>query len=416
MELDPVQVEAVAAARERPLVIITGGPGTGKSTIVKHIVPQLPGPVLLLAPTGKAAQVLSAMLVDSGSNQNRAAETMDKLLASPVRLAENAGGSVLVDETSMSSMETLSQVLRAVRPKKIILVGDEDQLAPPGGTPVLPLLLRDPGVHVVRLTRTFRQNGQSRLAQAIRAVQAGTPLSALPLPPPGSAGAEDTSFLVRLTQDWRAAAVELCRTLPRPQFLCLTRVTCQALNTLVQTTLNQHAQTVCALQGSSGGGSGGTTLRLGDPVMCTENYYDDATDMLVVANGCMGVAAVRNGRVGLAYRTVSPVTCRPVEFFDALDMENKQPKTKFDLAYAMTTHKAQGDQFERVVVVLDADKFLRPSRSLLYTALSRAQKQCVLVCARLADADAMIRTVPPLRVDLPPLLYQPAPKRGKQEI
>jgi exodeoxyribonuclease V alpha subunit len=380
MELDTLQREVIELVKKRPFVVLSGPPGCGKSTILKQIVQILPQPVLCIAPTGKAAQVLKTIVQDTP------VMTMDKLLISPDIMQQHFGGCLLVDETSMCSMEKLAAVCREVRPKRLCLVGDVDQLPPPGETAIFPALLNDDNIPKVRFTKVFRQNNNTGLYKTIQSIQRGE-----------TTFTEDETFKCIWGGDSSKHIIDICRQFLInqkivPQFMCLSNLTRHEVNTLVQRTVNPGARTL----GKDG-------ILMGDPVICTDNAYCKSSGALLVANGTMGIACVRNGKHCIVYKTVNE-RGQMIEFVDSRNSKVNKYLTMFELAYCITIHKSQGDQFKHVVAIIDVERYMKPPRSLLYTAISRAQETCIVLAVSKPGVDTMIRHVAPVHVEFKKLI------------
>lgn len=362
--LSDLQRHAVATALSNGLMVLTGGPGTGKTTTVEAIVQAheaLELRVRLCAPTGRAAKRMSEA-------SGREASTIHRLLEwSPATGSFSRGADepldadlVLVDEASMLDLTLARALLEAIPPTaSLVLVGDVDQLPPVGAGQVLRELIASERAPVVRLDTVFRQAQRSAIVRGAHAILAGR------VPPPtprGEKGPGDL-FLVR-ADDADAIAERLAGTLRRipeaygldarrdVQVLVPMRkgpLGTERLNALLQAELNP----------ASARGAG---LRAGDKVMQLRNDYE---------------REVFNGDIGWVQRVEDGVTY--VAFDSGLRSYKADELDALTLAYASTIHKAQGSEFPAVVVVLHGAHSVLLSRALVYTAVTRARRLVVIV-------------------------------------
>lgn len=365
MQLAPAQKAALDLAATAPVMVLTGGPGTGKTTIVRALLYQLQaeGAVALAAPTGRAAR---RMAEATGSE----ASTLHRLLG--YRPGEGFrrddddpldAQAVVVDEASMVDQALMAALLRAVRPgTRLILVGDADQLPSVGAGNVLADLLAAGAVPHVRLTEIFRQAQQSRIVVEAHRILAGEPPRA-PRDPDGS-----DFFVVRADDPARAA--ELIRTMVAERIPArfglhpiddiqvlapMHRGVCgaQQLNELLQAALNPDGAPA---------ERGKRRYRVGDKVMQVRNDYDKE-----VFNGDLGRIAALTTK-GLAVR-----------FDDRLIDYEGEALDNLVLAYACSVHKSQGSEYPAVVVPMLTEHWVMLQRNLLYTALTRGKRLVVLV-------------------------------------
>ena len=374
------QRRAVSEAVKRGLLVITGGPGTGKTTIINCILSLLGENVLLAAPTGRAAKRMSEAT-------GHEAKTLHRLLEFAgdegkfLRDEQNPLDCqcVIVDEMSMVDVFLMRSLLRALRPgTRLILVGDADQLPSVGAGNVLGDILKSGVLPSVRLTDIFRQSEESLIVLNAHRINHGeAPL----LNQKGS----DFFFERRFQPEEAAQAiVGLCQSrLPRflgtadpirdIQVLSPTKKSgagVRQLNALLQAALNPpEARKREILYGD-------TAFRLGDKVMHVKNNYqlawkdDDGTEGEGVFNGDVGFIT----QVDCQDRMVT------VRYDDERTVEyDYQQLEELELAYCLSVHKSQGSEFPCVVMPVVGGPPRLLTRNLFYTALTRAKRLVVLV-------------------------------------
>jgi exodeoxyribonuclease V alpha subunit len=387
--LTAAQMAAVQAALSSRVAVLTGGPGTGKTTTVRSIIrlAEAAGARTLLAsPTGRAAKRLSEAT-------GRPAQTIHRLLefkpAEGMAFQRNdenplEADLVIVDEASMLDLLLTNHLLKAIPPgAHLLLVGDVDQLPSVGAGSVLHDVITavegsapDAGVaRVIRLNTIFRQPAGSYIITNAHRINAGQ------MPVFDNRSAADF-FLFKEEEPDRAAdlIVELVQErIPRRFGLKPDEI--QVLSPMHRgdagvTNLNARLQAaLCPPQPRSPERQmGGRAYRLGDRVMQTRNNYDKE-----VFNGDMG----RISDISLEMQTVSVRMDERVVQYDFLELD------ELVHAYAISIHKAQGSEFPAVVVPMLPSHYMMLQRNLLYTAVTRAQRLVVLVGSPRAIAIAV---------------------------
>lgn len=370
--LAPSQQQALKQALTSKVLVLTGGPGVGKTTLINSVLKILVAKkvrCLLCAPTGRAAK---RMTEATGME----AKTIHRLLEVDPRKAgftRNESrpldcGLLVVDETSMVDVRLMHSLLRALPPSSsLLLAGDVDQLPSVGPGTVLRDLIESGVVSVARLTEVFRQAAHSRIITTAHAINRGE-IPADPAADPAS----DFFFVPRLDPGKMIATlVEMVkRRIPQKfghdsirdiQVLSPMNkgpLGVQELNLRLQAELNP------ARENESGVDKFGWHFRPRDKVIQTENNYDKE-----VFNGDIGqVVRVDHEQKELIVRFDS----REVSYeFSELD--------ELSLAYAITVHKAQGSEFPAIVMPLATSHFMLLQRNLIYTGVTRGKKLVVLI-------------------------------------
>jgi exodeoxyribonuclease V alpha subunit len=381
------QAEAVALALTGKVSVVTGGPGVGKTTIVRGIVSILARKGLrisLAAPTGRAAKRLADQAGVPASTLHRLLEWRphEGVFA---RNATNALDCdlLVVDEASMLDVRLAADLLASLAPStRLVLVGDVDQLPSVGPGRVLRDVIDSGAVPTVRLTEIFRQAAESLIVTNAHRIHDGE-MPDLGAPPPTGAGpGDDKRDFFFIEEDDPAKAALLVRDLVAtrlPRRYGLQPHEIQVLapmhrGELGAGNLNQLLQEALTA-GAPGLQRGARLYRVGDKVMQVRNDYDKE-----VWNGDIGVIAraeISDGAGSLTVRFEERDGDREVEYdSDELD--------ELALAYAATVHKSQGSEYAAVVVPVHTQHFVMLQRNLLYTAVTRGKRLVVLVGSRKA--------------------------------
>ena len=380
----PLQRKAVELAAEHGVLILTGGPGTGKTTTVRGIVSlfeRMGLAIVLAAPTGRAAQRL-------GELTGREAQTIHRLLGMSWNEATHEvtftkgekepleADAVIVDEMSMVDLPLFAALLRSLRPgTRLVMVGDADQLPSVGAGNVFSDLIRSGKVETVFLREVFRQAERSAIIRNAHAVNAGEP-------PRLQNDQGDFYFLCRRdAQRAVSTVVELCQSrLPEKmgipvsdiQVLTPTRkgpAGTENLNRLLQDALNP------AKPGQPEIRWGERIFRPGDRVMQTRNDYDILWEK---EDGTVG-SGVFNGDVGRIQAIDPAGEWLAILYEDRKALYSLEMLSEIDLAYAQTVHKAQGSEYPCVVLCAMPSAPGLMVRGVLYTALTRARELLILV-------------------------------------
>ena len=376
----PEQKEAICRAVTENCLVLTGGPGTGKTTTVNAILNILESQaerVALCAPTGRAAKRLSELT-------GRKASTIHRLLE-----VDYSGGVVsfihneknllkcdvvILDEMSMVDVQLFQSLLAALRPNcRIIMVGDADQLPSVGPGNILSEAIRSGVVPTVCLKRIFRQAKRSLIVENAHNIVSGRPLQ--------KGGKEDDFFFLEADGEvCQKLVCDLVTTrLPRSygfdpvrdiQVLCPTKMgPCgtQALNSLLQDMLNPPAPGKPQLQSAS------RVFRVGDKVMQVRNNYEIIWHR---DGGEQGVGAY-NGDIGIVESINTRDRSMVVRMDDRRLIYPAENLSELETAYAITIHKSQGSEFAAVVLPAAQVPPRLCYRNLFYTGVTRARKLCV---------------------------------------
>lgn len=384
IEYAPLQKKAIAASLEDGVMILTGGPGTGKTTVVRALIEIFDSmglDVALAAPTGRAANRMSEAT-------SREAKTIHRLLE--MDFSENIYGKfnrdennlldedvIIVDEASMIDQNLMCALLKAIKPgARLIIIGDSDQLPSVGAGNVLRDLIDSGRFATIRLNEIFRQASESLIVTNAHAINAGQM-------PDLSVKDRDFFFLPRQSDADIAFTVgDLCKNrLPKAYGTRLTanmqvispsrkgEAGTENLNVLLQQMLNpeQFGKKEYKYRQS--------VFRQGDRVMQTKNNYDlewkreDGT----VGNG------VFNGDIGFIYDIDFKEQFMEIVFEDRCVKYDFSYLEELEHAYAITVHKSQGSEYPIVIIPAYSAPHMLLTRNMLYTAVTRAQNMVIIV-------------------------------------
>ncbi|MBQ9493903.1 MAG: ATP-dependent RecD-like DNA helicase [Oscillibacter sp.] len=371
IDYDEIQMQAILTAIQSKILILTGGPGTGKTTTTLGIITafrEAGARILLAAPTGRAAKRLSETTGMEAKTIHRLLET--KPPDGYQRNAENPleGDVLIVDECSMIDVILMYNLLKAVPDDMtLIFVGDIDQLPSVGAGNVLRDMIDSECFPVVRLTRIFRQAQSSRIIMSAHRINGGK------MPDLSNGKESDFFFMERETPEAALETiVDLVRNrlprayrIPSGEIQVLTPmqrgvVGAANLNQALQEAVNPHAD---------GLRRGGVLFRIRDKVMQIRNNYDKE-----VFNGDIGVVE----SVDLEDKTLS------VRFDNRLVKYDSTELDELALAYAVTIHKSQGSEYPLVVMPVLMTHYVMLQRNLVYTGITRAKRLLVIVGTRKA--------------------------------
>lgn len=376
IEYDEVQKQAIEEAARSKVMVLTGGPGTGKTTTTQGIIAALKHQgmkILLAAPTGRTAKRMSEAT-------GMEAKTIHRLLEfNPQdgykRNDENPleADALIVDECSMIDIILMNNLLKAVPTSmRLVLVGDIDQLPSVGAGNVLRDIIESHKIPVIRLTRIFRQAQSSRIVMSAHAINQGRF--------PDTSNGKQTDFFFIEQGDPEAVAKEIVNLVKNRLPKAYLRKTSDIqvltpmqrgvvgasnLNMALQSALNPSQLAL---------NRGGYSFRQGDRVMQLRNNYDKE-----VFNGDLGYV----DQIDMEERTLQ------VNFDGRLVEYDVSELDELTLAYATTIHKSQGSEYPIVVMPILMTHYVMLQRDLIYTGITRAKKICVLIGTKKALAFAI---------------------------
>lgn len=366
IKYEPEQIDAVQTALKSNVMVLTGGPGTGKTTVTKGIIRALLDydyTIACAAPTGKAAERMSEAT-------GMEAKTIHRLL----EYKPNAGFSyneqspldydvIILDEASMINALLMNNFIKAVKySTKLILIGDVDQLPSIGAGNVLNDIIASESIPVVKLEKIFRQAQSSRIITNAHKINHGI------MPELTNTGSKDFFFIPATTPEAASETIiELVtKRLPKAyntepkQIQLLTPMKIGELGTVK---MNNRLQAIINPTGKSLK-YGATTFRVGDKVMQIKNNYDKD---------------VFNGDTGIIFDIDEQLRIITVKYKNKEAFYEQKDFDELILAYASTIHKSQGSEYDIVVIPILGEHYVMLQRNLIYTAITRAKKICVLV-------------------------------------
>ena len=357
---DPVQRQAIQMALSHKFSIVTGGPGTGKTTILKgilHLANQMGESVLLAAPTGRAAKRMKSLCGAPAKTVHRLLE-MDPLTK---KFNRNIGNQLhcdlmIVDEFSMVDTWLAASLLEAVSlSARILLIGDADQLPSVGPGNVLNDLLQCPRIPSVRLQHIFRQSGDNDIADKAAKINQGITPAPIEGPNfhfvPFETPEEAKLHLQRLIATGVKSKIDIDLKSDLQILVPMRKgpLGIIELNPFLQNLLNPGVPRQKMM---------GIGWSVGDRVMQIKNNYDKN---------------VFNGDVGIVYSIYKEKRKIAVFFDEKLITYQDDELDELQLAYACTIHKSQGSEYPAVIVILDSSHYVMLQRNLLYTAITRAK-------------------------------------------
>lgn len=383
---DEKQRQAISIAVNKGMLILTGGPGTGKTTTVKGIISLMKNrgmEVALAAPTGRAAKRMTELTGYEAKTIHRLLEVEYREGSTEPEFVHNIRNpldcdAVIVDELSMVDVTVFSALLDALPLScRLIMVGDKDQLPPVGAGNVLADLIKSGLIGVVSLDKIFRQAMESMIVSNAHRVVNGE------MPVLNNSDISSDFFLLNEDSRYNAPSkiVNLVTSripagygydpMTQIQVLCPGRkgeTGTENINALLQSRLNPPAPGKAELHNR------GYILREGDRVMQIKNNYD----VPWFKNGENGTG-VFNGDIGILTKIDRANDIINVMFDDREAMYSFENAKEIELAYAMTVHKSQGSEFEAVVLPTINTPPKLAYRNLFYTALTRARNLLVIV-------------------------------------
>ena len=410
IEYAPMQREAIALAAQSRILVITGGPGTGKTTILKAVLAlydELELETYLAAPTGRAAKRMSELCGMEASTIHRMlgakmSEDGDTVVFAKDEEDKLDCGALIIDECSMVDITLMHAILKALRSDcRILLVGDADQLPSVGPGSVFSDIIRSGVVPTVRLTEIFRQKADSRIVRNAHMINRGEH-------PDFNENSGDF-FRLRRMQGGSCVdtIVELCkRRLPENMKIPANQIQVLSPSRKGETgTVNLNKRLQAALNPPDEKKKeklfGETVFRTGDRVIQIKNNYDIAWKDRLGKSG-MGIY---NGDIGTIVEIDTASEYLKVDYDDKIALYGFEMLNELEHAWALTVHKSQGSEYRAVILSLNPVAQMLLTRGVLYTAVTRAKELLIMVgddsvAHRMIDNHKQSRRYSALRIRL----------------
>lgn len=381
----PLQRQTLELALQNQLVVITGGPGTGKTTSIRAILAmfeKLGFKTLLTAPTGRAAKRMTELTGQEAMTIHRLLEAKfgedgETVVFSKGQTDPLDCDAVILDECSMVDITLMYALLSALPPDaRLIMVGDADQLPSVGPGNVFSAVIRSGAVQTIRLTEIFRQKENSRIVRNAHMINRGEHPNL----------SENTGDFFRLRRLQAAGTVETVTELCAARLPGKMHIPAEEIQVLSPTrkgelgtvNLNKELQLVLnpPTPGKKEKAFGDIVFREGDRVMQIKNNYDIS---LRSESGQEVGSGVFNGDIGRILSIDPEGETITVQYDGGLASYGFDSLLELEHAWAMTVHKAQGSEYRAVILVLNPASQLLMTRSVLYTAVTRARELLILV-------------------------------------
>lgn len=410
IEYAPMQREAIALAAQNRMLVITGGPGTGKTTILKAVLAlydELELETYLAAPTGRAAKRMSELCGTEASTIHRMlgakmSEDGETVVFGKDEEDKLACDALIIDECSMVDITLMHAILKALKPDcRILLVGDADQLPSVGPGNVFSDIIRSGVVPTVHLTEIFRQKADSRIVRNAHMIDRGEH-------PDFNENSGDF-FRLRRMQGGSCVdtIVELCKKrLPENMKIPSNQIQVLSPSRKGETgTVNLNKCLQAALNPPDEGKKeklfGETVFRTGDRVIQIKNNYDIVWKDKLGKSG-MGVY---NGDIGTIVEIDTASEYLKVDYEDKVALYGFEMLNELEHAWALTVHKSQGSEYRAVILSLNPVAQMLLTRGVLYTAVTRAKELLIMVgddnvAHRMIDNHKQSRRYSALRIRL----------------
>lgn len=380
----PMQKKTLELALNNQIIVITGGPGTGKTTIVKAILKMLDEleiDTCLAAPTGRAAKRMTELTGQEASTIHRLlgakmSDDGERIIFGKDADDPLACDALVLDECSMVDISLMHALLTAMKPEcRLVLVGDADQLPSVGPGNVFSDIIRSEIVPTVRLTEIFRQNVESKIVRNAHMINRGEH--------PGFEENSGDFFRLKRIQGGTTVEtiLELCaKRLPEKMGIPSSQIQVLSPTRKGETgtvNLNKRLQAVLNPPGEDKKEKlfGETVFRTGDRVMQIKNNYDI---MWKTSSGESGTG-IFNGDIGVIKDVDTASEILVIDFDDRYVTYSFEMLNELEHAWAMTVHKSQGSEYRAVILSLNAGTQMLLTRGVLYTAVTRAKELLIMV-------------------------------------